>query len=158
MVGTTPRFTERSNAFDEAFRGGERPGDKNRLGPNPDFITDPKDFASSFVNQKFNPKGKGFWNQVFSAETAGLSQDKINAAASTDESNFKTDVDNQYARDFLTKYSGPGGAIERGLVESDRAVTKEGLARLTTQSAVDGSSFSDPNTANRFPSQGVSVG
>lgn len=158
MAGISPRFSIRSNPLDEAFREGTRPGDDNRLGPNPDFITDPQKFANSFVNQKFNPKSEGFWNQVFSAETAGLSQDKINAAASTDEPNFPSYVVNQDARNFLIKYSGPGGAIERGLVEPDRAITKEVLARMTTQTATDGSSFSDPNTANRFPSQGVSVG
>jgi len=54
-------------------------------------------------------------------------------------------------------YSGPGGAIERGLIEPERAITKEGLARLTSQPATFGSNQSDPNTASKFPNQGVSV-
>jgi hypothetical protein len=150
-----PFFSKRSNVFDEAFRTGVRPGEKNQLGPNPVPITDPKDFANVFVQKKFNPGSKDFYpSGIFSAETAGLSQDKINSAASTDFANFRDPNDNKFANDFLMKYSGPGGAIERGLVEQDRAVTKEGLAKMVTQPATFGFNFKDPNTASQFPGQG----
>ena len=153
----TKDYTDRE---DQAFRSGIRPGDNARLGPNQNPITNPKDFANKFVNLRFNPDAKAnLWNSnVFGADVAAASQGKINAAASTDFPAFSNPADNQFAWDFLVKYSGPGGAIERGLVEPDRAVTKEMLARLTTQPATFGNSQKDPNTASKFPGQsGISA-
>jgi hypothetical protein len=155
-----PLFNKRvEDPADLAFREGRRPGDNNRLGPNQNAITNPKDFANAFVQMRFNPDSKTFWNSsVFGSDVAGASQDKINRAGSTDYPAFTDPRDNTFAWDFLNKYSGPGGAIERGLVEPERAVTKEGLARLMTQPAALGSTQKDPNTVNKFPNQGVSVG
>lgn len=156
-----PLFTKRSeNPGDLAFREGRRPGDLNQLGPNPNPVFDPRDFANSFVQQKFNPDSKNFWNSsVFSSETAGLSQNKINAASQTDFSTFKDPRDDQFARDFLTKYSGPGGAIERGLVNPEDAITKERLGSLVTQYATAASNSKMKDTAGITPGQqGVSVG
>jgi hypothetical protein len=154
-----PLFNKRfEDPQDQAFREGRRPGDNNRLGPNQTAITDPKDFANAFVQMRFNPDSKNLWNtSVFSSDTAAASQQKIDSAGSTDYPAFSDERDNTFAWDFLNKYSGPGGAIARGLVEPERAVTKEGLARLMTQPAAFGSTQKDPNTVNKFPNQGVSV-
>lgn len=156
---SNPYTKDYSNPEDQAFRAGIRPGENARLGPNQGAITDPKDFASKFVNLRFNPDARAnLWNtNVFGADTASASQGKIDTAATTDSPSFSNPEDNKLASAFLQKYSGPSGAIERGLIESDRAITKEVLARLTTQPATFGSSQRDPNTVSKFPSQGVSV-
>lgn len=154
-----PPFSKRyDNPAERAFRAGDRPGDTNQLGPNPTPVTDPKDFANAFVQQRFNPDKKTFWsNSIFSSDTAEQSQQKIDVAAGSDFGNFKDPRDTQFVNDFLMKYSGPGGAIERGLVEPDRAITKESLARLVSQPGTAGASQRDPNTASKFPSQGVAI-
>jgi len=150
-----PFSKDYSDPAEQAWRQGKSPY-AGTLGPNPQSSTDPESFKNSFVDRiKSNPDSKGFYtNNVFARDTATLSQGKIDAAASTDRPNFVSPGDNNLAWDFLQKYSGPGGAIERGLVEADRAVTKEGLARLVSQPATAGSSERDPNTANKFPGEG----
>jgi len=143
---------------DKRFREGARPGDFNQLGVNKEPIFDPKQLVSKFVNLKDNPRAADFASQgSFSFDTAVQSQQKIDDLSMTDFSSFKDPRDNETARRFLMAYSGPGGAIERGLIEPERAITKEGLARLTSQPATFGSNQSDPNTASKFPNQGVSV-
>ena len=153
----TKDYTDRE---DQAFRSGIRPGENARLGPNQSAITNPRDFANKFVNLRFNPDAKAnLWNSnVFPADVAAASQNKINAAAATDYPAFAGPEDNKFAWDFLQKYSGPGGAIERGLIEPERAVTKEMLDRLTTQPATFGTSQRDPNTVSKFPGEsGISA-
>lgn len=149
-----------SSPEDRAFRAGVRPGENARLGPNQTRITASKDFANKFINLRFNPDARAnLWDvNVFGADTAAASQNKINEAASTDFPSFPDPEDNKFAWDFLVKYSGPGGAIARGLIEPERAVTKEMLARLTTQPATFGTSQKDPNTVSKFPGEsGISA-
>lgn len=150
-----PYTKDYSNPEDQAFRAGIRPGENARLGPNQSAITNPRDFANKFVNLRFNPDAKAnLWNSnVFGSDTAAQSQGKINAAAASDSPAFMNPEDNKFAWDFLQKYSGPGGAIERGLIEPDRAITKEMLARLSTEPATFGASQKDPNTASKFPGE-----
>lgn len=155
-----PFTKDYSDPSDKAFRAGVRPAENPRLGPNQGGIADPKDFADKFINLRFNPDARAnLWNSnVFGADVAASSQGKIDAAASTDSPAFSNPDDNKFAWDFLMKYSGPGGAIERGLVEPDRAITKEMLARLTTQPAALGANQRDPNTVSRFPGEsGISA-
>lgn len=156
-----PIFSTRvSDPGSLAFREGRRPGDKNQLGPNPNPLTDPREFANAFVRQKFNPDGKNFWStNVFSSEVAGLAQDKLTAASTSDFSSFKDPRDNLFAQDFLSKYSGPGGAIERGLVNPEDAITKERLQSLVSQPAAAATSSKMKDTVGITPGQqGVSVG
>jgi hypothetical protein len=47
--------------------------------------------------------------------------------------------------------------VARGLIESDKAVKPENLARLVTQQATVGSNEKDQNTVSKFPSQGVTI-
>jgi len=131
---------------DTAFAEGRGPADRSQIGPYPSVITDPRDFKNSFINQKFNPSGSDFWQQAFSQDTAKLSQEKISRASQTDEPNFPDPL-NQLSRDFLAKYSGPGGAVERGLIESDRAVSRQSLARFAQEPAASRMNTKDQNTA-----------
>lgn len=132
---------------DTAFVGGRGPADRSQIGPYPSAITDPRDFKNSFINQKFNPSGATFWQQAFSQDTAKLSQEKINHASQTDEPNFPDPL-NQLSKDFLAKYSGPGGAVDRGLVEPDRAVSRQALARFAQEPAASRMNTKDQNTAS----------
>jgi hypothetical protein len=129
---------------DTAFMEGRGPADRSQLGPFPSAVTDPKDFKNSFINQKFNPDKSTFWQQTFSQETANLSQEKINRASQTDEPNFPDPL-NTLSRDFLVKYS---NAIERGLIEPDRAVSSQSLARFAQEPAASRINTKDQNTAS----------
>jgi hypothetical protein len=132
---------------DTAFMEGRGPADRSQLGPYPSAVTDPKDFKNSFISQKFNPDKSTFWQQVFSQETANLSQEKINRSSQTDEPNFPDPL-NQLSRDFLAKYSGPGGAVERGLIEPDRAISRQSLSRFAQEPAASRINTKDQNTAS----------
>jgi hypothetical protein len=142
-----PPFSRRfDDPADRAFREGRRPGDRSQLGPYPSAITDPRDFANAFISKKNNPIGDGFWQQVFSQDAADASQEKINTAFKFGEPNFPGPM-NALAKDFLFKYSGPGGAIERGLIEQDRAVSRDNLARFVQEPAASRINSKDQNTA-----------
>jgi hypothetical protein len=134
---------------DKFFRTGESPY-SGTLGPNrtSDPIRDPWT-----AEVKKNPDYGTFYNRTFD-QVAPQSQAKIDAAAQTDEPNFANPGDQSFAKDFAKRYA---EAISRGLVEEDRAVTRGGLARISTEYANYGSNEKDPNTAGKFPNQGVSV-
>jgi hypothetical protein len=129
---------------DTAFMEGRRPADSSQLGPYPSAVTDPRDFKNSFISQKFNPDKSTFWQQVFSQDTANLSQEKLNYAAQTNEPNFPEPL-NQLSRDFLVKYS---GAVERGLIEPDRAISRQALAVFAQEPAASRMNTKDQNTAS----------
>ena len=129
---------------DTAFMEGRGPADRSQLGPYPSAVTDPRDFKNSFISQKFNPDKSTFWQQVFSQDTANSSQEKINRISQTNEPNFPEPL-NQLSRDFLTKYS---GAVERGLIEPDRAISKQALAVFAQEPAASRINTKDQNTAS----------
>ena len=68
---------------------------------------------------------------------------------------------NQFAADFLSKYSralgGTNSAEDKGLIEEDRIVRPENLSQIATQPAASGNAIQDPNVAGKFPSQEVNV-
>jgi hypothetical protein len=140
---------------DQAWRTGKGP-DRGTLGPNRRADTDSTSFKDSFVSKlRDNPGYKNFYNgSIFSADTAAASQQKIDEQSNTADSTFKDPGDTSIANDFLTKYS---EGVNRGLIEEDRAVKPDNLARLTSEPAAAGASEKDPNTINKFPSQGVSI-
>lgn len=140
---------------DQAWRTGKGP-DQGTLGPNRQADTDSTSFKDSFVSKlRDNPGYKNFYNgSIFSADTAAASQQKIDEQSNTADSTFKDPGDTSIANDFLTKYS---EGVNRGLIEEDRAVKPDNLARLTSEPAAAGASEKDPNTINKFPSQGVSI-
>ena len=129
---------------DTAFMEGRGPADRSQLGPYPSAVTDPRDFKNSFISQKFNPDKSTFWQQVFSQDTANLAQEKLNCISQTNEPNFPEPL-NQLSRDFLTKYS---GAVERGLIEPDRAISKQALAVFAQEPAASRINTKDQNTAS----------
>ena len=151
-----PPFTKRfDNPAEQAWREGKRPGEFNRLGANPSPIGDPRDFANAFVRLKGNPDRDRFYSDSqFPFDVAEQSQQKINAAAASDQPSFADPRDNDRAVQFLNNYR---IAAERGLIEQDRMVSKESLGPLTTQPAKTGQNETDPNTVGKFPNQGVSV-
>jgi hypothetical protein len=130
-----PFFNKRYGIDDLAFREGRRPGDGAQQGPEAERISDPRDFARFFAGQiKNNPDaGSMYDTDVFSAETAAASQQKINVAGATD-------------------------LPDRGLVKPEDAITKERLSVLMTQPATTGTNSKMEDTVGKFPSQGVKVG
>jgi len=139
-------FTRNNGPDDRAFLEGRGPADRSQIGPFPSAITDPKDFKNAFISQRFNPEKSTFWQQAFSQETADLSQQKINEAAQSDAPNFPESL-NTLSRDFLSKYSGPDGAIQRGLIEPDRAISKYSVVAFAQEPAASRINTKDPNTA-----------
>ena len=150
-----PFSKDYTSPADQAWRTGESP-DQGTLGPYRKSDQDPNSFRNSFVTKlRHNPDYKTFYSgNIYSADTAEASQQKINTAAQTAEATFKDPGNNTLANDFLAKYS---QGIDRGLIEEDRAIKPENLDNLTTEPAAARISSKDPNTVNKFPSQGVSV-
>lgn len=150
-----PVFNKRYGLDDLAFREGRRPGDGAQQGPEASGISDPRDFARYFAGRiKNNPDFRSMYDtDVFSSETAAASQEKINVAGTSDLPKDAT----RFAQDFAYKYSGPGGAIERGLVKPEDAITKERLASLITQPATTGTNSKMEDTVGVFPSKGVTI-
>ena len=140
---------------DQAWRTGKGP-DRGTLGPNRRADTDSTSFKDAFVSKlRDNPGYKNFYNgSIFSADTAAASQQKIDEQSNTSDSTFKDPGDTSIANDFLTKYS---EGISRGLVQEEDAVRPENLAKFTNEPAAARISDKDPNTVNKFPSQGISV-
>ena len=68
---------------------------------------------------------------------------------------------NQFAADFLSKYSralgGTNSAEEKGLIEEDRIVRPENLSQIATEPATRANAIQDQNVAGKFPSQEVNV-
>ena len=140
---------------DQAWRTGKGP-DQGTLGPNRQADTDPTSFKDSFVSKlRDNPGYKNFYNgSVFSADTAAASQQKIDEQSNTADSTFKNPGDTSIANDFLTKYS---EGVNRGLIQEEDAVTPDNLKAFTSEPAAARINEKDPNTVNKFPSQGVSI-
>ena len=140
---------------DQAWRTGKGP-DRGTLGPNRRSDTDPTSFKDSFVAKlQDNPGYKNFYNgSVYSSDAAAESQQQIKDQSKRTDSTFRNPEDKNLADDFLTKYS---EGVSRGLVQEEDAVTSENLARFVSEPAAARISDKDPNTVNKFPSQGVSV-
>ena len=68
---------------------------------------------------------------------------------------------NQFAADFLSKYSralgGTNSAEDKGLIEEERIVRPENLSQLATEPATRATAIQDQNVAGKFPSQEVNV-
>ena len=148
-----PIFSKRfDDPADKAWRAGERPAEFNRLGADPGPISSPKDFANAFVRLQNNPDRDRFYSDSqFPYDLAQQSQQKIDAAASTDEPMFQDPATNQRASNFLANYR------NSVMIEPDRKISSVGLGPLATQPATAGSNEKDPNTASKFPNQGVSI-
>ena len=147
---TAPPFPDRSTSpADQAWRTGVSPY-AGTLGPNKTADTIKNNFVA---RTKESPDYATFYNRTFS-EVAPQSQAKIDAAAASDQPNFSNPGDQSFATQFAKNYA---AGVSRGLIEEDRAITKDGLARLSSEFATQGSNQKDPNVAGKFPSQGVSV-
>ena len=149
-------FTTRSNPLDEAWRAGESPY-RGTLGPNRESASDPASFRNGFVaGVKDSPKFSNFFNEgTFSSETAQRSQEKLNQASQNIWANFKNPADNEFADDFLRKYS---EGVVRGIIGEQDAVDPKNLAYLVSEPATSGSNEKSQETVGKFPNQGVQVG
>lgn len=146
--------TRKTSPADTAWRRGDSPY-SGTLGVFRQADADPQSFRDSWVaKMKDNPEYRDFYRSAsFPDETAALSQQKINVAAQSAYSSFP-DPNNKFTADrFLDAYS---AAVQRGMIEQDKAVLPENLAFLTTESAT--SRINDENVKGEFPSKGVSVG
>ena len=144
-----------TSPVDQAWRTGRGP-DRGTLGPNRKADTDPVSFKDNFVAEVTDNAGyKNFYNgSVFGADTAALSREKYKNQSNTTTSTFKNPKDNLLAKDFLAKYS---EGVKSGLVLKEDAVTPDNLKAFVNEPAAARISDKDPNTVNKFPSQGVSI-
>lgn len=137
-----------NNPAEKAWRSGVSPY-SGTLGPNRTADPSKNPFAADV---RKNPEYQNFYSDRTFYQVAPQSEQKIRAASQTFESTFQNPGDKSFADKFLQEYS---QGVARGLIESDRAVRPENLARLVTENATAGSNINDPNTANQFPSKGV---
>ena len=140
---------------EQAWRTGKGP-DRGTLGPNRKADADPTSFKDSFVAKlQDNPRYRNFYNgSVYSSDAAATSQQQIEDQSTRTTSTFKNPQDKSLADDFRIKYV---EGVSRGLVEEDRAVRPENLVNFVSEPAAARISDKDPNTVNKFPSQGISV-
>ena len=140
---------------DQAWRTGKGP-DRGTLGPNRQADTDPTSFKDSFVSKlRDNPGYKNFYNEsVYSSDAAATAQQQIKDQSTRTTSTFKNPEDRSLADDFRIKYV---EGVSRGLIQEEDAVTPGNLNVFTSEPAAARISEKDPNTVNKFPSQGVSI-
>ena len=147
-----PIFSKRfDDPAEKAWRAGTRPAEFNRLGADPSPISSPKDFANAFVRLQNNPDRDRFYSDSqFPYDLAQQSQQKINAAASTYKAMFQDPATNAHAERFMENY--------RDSLMIDRKISEKTVGPIATEPATAGSNERDPNTASKFPNQGVSIG
>lgn len=145
--------TRKESPSDLAWRKGESPY-RGTLGEFKKSDTDPASFRDGWVSKmKDNPEYRDFYTGAkFPDETAALSQEKLNVSSQTPYSSFPDPNNKLWADRFLDAYS---SAVQKGVIESDKAVLPENLAYLTTESAT--SRINDDNVRGVFPSKGVSL-
>ena len=145
--------TRYDNAAEKAWREGRGPAEFNQLGPNPEGPFDPKGLKSKFVSQKDNPDPRAFVSSRFDDETADRSREKISTMSMTDYPLFTRrdgsadDVTNDTAISFLQKYA------KSPFIENK--ISSQSI--IASEEATAGSNERSPNTAGKFPSQGVGV-
>lgn len=148
-----PFNTRRDNAQDDAWFAGVRPGDFNQLGPYPEGPSDPKGLNSKFVSQKDNPDPRALASSRFDDPTANRSREKMATMKGTDYPFFTRrdgsydEPTNETAIKFLRMYS------ESPFV--DKKISSQSI--IASEEATAGSNERSPNTAGKFPSQGVNV-
>jgi hypothetical protein len=145
--------TRYDNAAEKAWREGRGPAEFNQLGPNPEGPFDPRSLKSKFVSQRDNPDPRAFASFRFDDETADRSSEKYATMRMTDYPFFtrkdgsSDDIANNTAISFLEKYS-------RSPFVEDKISSQSIIA---SEEATAGSNERSPNTAGKFPSQGVGV-
>ena len=140
---------------DQAWRTGKGP-DRGTLGPNREADTDSTSFKDNYVAKlQDNPGYKNFYNgSVYSSDAASKSQQQIKDQSKRTTSTFKDSGDKSLADAFRTKYV---EGVSRKLIQEEDAVTPGNLKAFTSEPAAARISEKDPNTVNKFPSQGVSI-
>jgi len=148
-----PLPKRRTGPADDAFARGDRPGGE-MLGRFKKGIFDPRQLDNPFLSQRDNPDPGGFAdNSQFTSDVAAQSEQKMRDLSQTDFSSFGDDRD-AAASDFLAKYA---QSVERGLIGEEERISSATLGRIASQPAAAGSNERSPNTAGKFPNQGVNV-
>ena len=148
-----PFPSRRTGPAADAFARGERPGGE-MLGRFKKGIFDPKQLDNPFLSQKGNPDPSGFAaNNQFSSDVAAQSEQKMVNLSQTDAPSFGDDRDIA-ANEFLAKYA---QSVDRGLIAQEERISSATLGRIASQPAAAGSNERSPNTAGKFPNQGVNV-
>ena len=147
-------FRNRTGNREEIFLEGKDPY-SGTLGLPPRAGINPLDkFAADM--QVHNPIYQAFQDESRTfPEIAPLSQQKIDRAASTVMPNFRDDVDNVSALNFLDRYQ---QGVQKGLISKEDSVGPDKIAYIANQPAMMGSNDSNPSTAGKFPgASGVKV-
>jgi len=158
MVRLVNNLGERKlkNAADKAVFQGKNPANKT-TGPNTTGgIQDP--WRGTLDT---NPLNDDFYQSsyTFSGEAPEV-QTKLDGLQ-FEYGNAFEEGNNQFASDFLSKYSralgGTNSAEDKGLIEEDRIVRPENLSQIATEPVTRANAIQDPNVAGKFPSQEVNV-
>jgi len=148
-----PLPKRRTGPADDAFARGDRPGGE-MLGRFKKGIFDPRQLDNPFLSQRDNPDPGGFAdNSQFTSDVAAQSEQKIRGLSQTDSSSFGDDRD-AAAIAFVKRYQ---EGVQRGLMGEDEMISSATLGRIASQPAAAGSNERSPNTAGKFPNQGVNV-
>lgn len=121
-------------------------------GPYAPANSNPASYRNKFVSElKKNPPSYNFYSQVFSAQDAQESQNKINSLGP--EPNFPNPGDRRLAKDFLDKYTQGG---ERGLVPQNQMITQQTVAAFQSQQPGQGIGDGNVTAASRIKYPGAS--
>lgn len=135
----------RENYRDDALNSAMFSG---TLGPNPTADTS-RGVPSKM--KRTNVKASTFDedNRTFFQDAPGAQQ-RLDSAARNPNPGFSNEDDNGFAFQFLQNYR---QGVQRGLIEPEREIRPDNLARMTTEFATQASMEQDPNTAGKFPGQ-----
>lgn len=121
-------------------------------GPYAPANSNPASYRNKFVSElKKNPPSYNFYSQVFSAQDAQESQNKINSLGA--QPNFGNPGDQTLAQDFLVKYLQGG---QRGLVPQDQMITQQTVAAFQSQQPGQGIGDGNVTAASRIKYPGAS--
>jgi hypothetical protein len=144
-------FNQRYGGPDDQAVRDRKPVDAGTTGPYSPAGSNPTSYKNQFVSQlKKNPPSQQFYSQVFSAQDAEESQNKIDSF--TDQPNFFNPGDQALAKDFLAKYIQGG---ERGLVLPEEQITDQTVSAFQRQQPGQGIGDGNVTAASRIKYPGA---
>ena len=108
-----------------------------------------------------NPLNDDFYQSSYTFQSQAPEVQQRLEGLQFEYSNAFEEGNNEFARNFLDKYTAARGGSDRAeakaLIEEDRIVEPRNLAQLSSQPAAGGNAIQDPNVAGKFPSQEVDI-
>lgn len=165
-LGSAPLFSQNyTSLVAQSVRDNKNPpGGSGILGPTANYTFNPADTKNSAFLRAYldhnDVIGKNLGNKFFSQEEADVASGKIKQAAETGFStNFSSGI-KRFADDWVAKYAGADGAIDRGLISEDEAVTRNGLSAFVSRNPEERLSGTlNKSHLNAYPgSSGTQVG